>query len=257
MSPFRRTISASISWKPVSEGDFPWLDTEDRVEFPDPETADRDGLVGVGGNLSPGMLLSAYSQGIFPWFNEGEPVLWWSLDPRFVLYPRNIRISRSMKKFMKKGEYTLSLDRDFPGVIRNCKEIRRKGQGGTWITDDMEAAYVRLHRDGYAHSVEVWRDDELKGGLYGISLGAAFFGESMFALEPNCSKLALIYLARILRELDFDMIDCQQHTEHLGSLGAEDLPRKRFLRELDRSLNKQKTWKGNWGKYTHLIKAAQ
>ncbi|MDC7222552.1 MAG: leucyl/phenylalanyl-tRNA--protein transferase [Spirochaetales bacterium] len=241
----------------MDKSDFPWLGPEEWVAFPDPSTADSDGLIGVGGNLSPGMLLSAYSQGIFPWFNEGEPILWWSLDPRFVLYPRNIRISRSMKKLIKKKEYTVTLDRDFPAVIRQCKEIRRRGQGGTWITDEMENAYLRLHREGYAHSVEVWRDDQLTGGLYGVSLGAVFFGESMFSLEPNCSKLGLIYLARTLAELDFDMIDCQQHTAHLGTMGAEDVPRKTFLFELNRALAKQKTWKGNWGRYTHLIKAAR
>ncbi|MDC7221690.1 MAG: leucyl/phenylalanyl-tRNA--protein transferase [Spirochaetales bacterium] len=241
----------------MDRGDFPWLGAEDWVDFPDPSTADSDGLIGVGGNLSPGMLLSAYAQGIFPWFNEGEPILWWSLDPRFVLYPRNVRISRSMKKILKKREYTMTLDRDFPAVIGHCKSIRRKGQGGTWITDEMERAYLRLHEEGYAHSVEVWRDGELKGGLYGVSLGAAFFGESMFALEANCSKIALIYLSAVLHELGFDMIDCQQHTEHLGSMGAVDVPRKTFLKELSRSLSKQKTWKGNWSEYTHLIKAAR
>jgi leucyl/phenylalanyl-tRNA---protein transferase len=241
----------------VDKDDFPWLGVDDWVDFPDPSTADSDGLIGVGGNLSPGMLISAYAQGIFPWFCEGEPVLWWSLDPRFVLYPKEIRISSSMKKLIKKQNYTISLDRDFTAVIRQCRDIRRKGQDGTWITDDMEKAYTGLHRDGYAHSVEVWRDDELKGGLYGVSLGATFFGESMFSLEPNCSKLALIYLARILNELDFTMIDCQQHTEHLGTMGARDVPRKTFLKELNHSLKKQKTWKGNWGRYTHLVKAAQ
>ncbi|MBN2627579.1 MAG: leucyl/phenylalanyl-tRNA--protein transferase [Spirochaetales bacterium] len=240
----------------MSRGDFPWLGPDDWVDFPDPATADRDGLIGVGGNLSPGMLLSAYSQGIFPWFNEGEPILWWSLDPRFVLYPSRIRISRSMKKIIRKKAYEITFDRDFPAVIGNCKAIRRKGQGGTWITDEMEAAYTSLHREGYAHSVEVWREGELAGGLYGVSLGASFFGESMFSLEPNCSKLALIALAKILRELDFDMIDCQQHTAHLESMGAVDVPRKIFLRDLNRSLDKQNTWRGNWGRYTHLLKAA-
>lgn len=240
----------------MASNPFPWLGVEEWVDFPDPSEADEDGLIGVGGNLSPGMLLSAYSQGIFPWYSEGEPLLWWSLDPRFVLYPHELRVSRTMKKIMKRGTYRVTLDKDFPGVIHGCRRIRRKGQSGTWITEEMEQAYTLLHREGFAHSVEVWSGDDLTGGLYGISLGAAFFGESMFSREPNTSKIALIYLTGILKEVGMEMIDCQQHTRHLESLGARDVPRKLFLKQLREALNKQKTWKGNWGRYTHLIKAA-
>jgi leucyl/phenylalanyl-tRNA--protein transferase len=241
----------------LDSNDFPWLGVEEWIDFPQPSTSDSDGLVGVGGNLSPGMLLSAYSQGIFPWYSEGEPILWWSLDPRFVLYPSELKVSRSMKKIIRRGECKITLDKDFSSVIEQCREIKRKGQDGTWITNEMEEAYITLHKEGFAHSVEVWREDELVGGLYGVSLGAVFFGESMFSLEPNMSKLALIYLTGVLKEVGFDMIDCQQHTAHLGSMGARDVPRKQFLKQLNHSLNKQKTWKGNWGRYTHLIKVAQ
>jgi len=231
----------------VNDRDFPWLGEDAYYPFPHPETADSQGIVAVGGNLSPGMLLSAYSQGIFPWFNPGEPIIWWSLDPRFVLYPENLHVSKSMKKFMKRKDITITMDRAFSEVIRGCKQSPRRGQDGTWITDEMEEAYLELHRLGYAHSVEVWLEKELAGGLYGVSMGKAFFGESMFARVSNASKAALIQLNRFLQRRGFDFIDCQQHTAHLESLGAVDVPRSRFLKDLDKALI-PRTHKGSWSR---------
>lgn len=231
----------------MKDRDFPWLGEDAYYPFPHPETADSQGIVAVGGNLSPGMLLSAYSQGIFPWFNPGEPIIWWSLDPRFVLYPDNLHISRSMKKFMKQKNLRTTMDQAFAEVIRGCKESPRRGQDGTWITDEMEEAYLELHRLGYAHSVEVWLENKLAGGLYGVSMGKAFFGESMFARVSNASKAALIQLSQFLKRRGFDFIDCQQHTAHLESLGAEDVPRAQFLKELDKALL-QRTQKGSWNR---------
>lgn len=215
--------------------DFPWLAVDDYFQFPAPDSWDEE-IVAVGGNLSPGLLISAYAQGIFPWFNEGEDILWWSLDPRFVLYFENLKISKSMKKILKKSKYRVTLDHDFPSVMRSCAGAVRKGEEGTWISNDMLKAYTELHRLGFAHSVEVWEDDELVGGLYGLSLGAAFFGESMFASRPNCSKIALIALTSYLEDRNFDFIDCQQPTAHLASLGACEIDRSRFLDELKQSL---------------------
>ncbi len=228
----------------MSSEDFPWLEYDDFFRFPPPDTWDEE-LVGVGGNLSPGMLISAYAQGIFPWFNEGEEILWWSLDPRFVLYHDNLKVSKSMRKILKKGTFLLTVDRDFEAVMRGCSVVPREGQDGTWISEDMIAAYTGLHKLGFAHSVEVWEEDELAGGLYGLSLGSAFFGESMFARKSNASKAALIGLSSYLREKGFAFIDCQQHTPHLGSLGACDVSRDRFLRELKTSLQVP-TQRGSW-----------
>lgn len=229
------------------DGDFPWLGEDTFYPFPHPETADSQGIVAVGGNLSPGMLLSAYSQGIFPWFSPGEPIIWWSLDPRFVLYPDRLHVSKSMKKFMKKKDLSVTMDHSFAEVIRACKQSPRRGQDGTWITEDMEEAYLELHRLGYAHSVEVWLKGELAGGLYGVSLGKAFFGESMFARVSNASKAALIQLNHFLARRGFHFIDCQQHTAHLESLGAIDVPRKDFIIDLDKALL-PRTLKGNWSR---------
>lgn len=230
----------------MSIRDFPWLSDEERYPFPPASTADMQGIVAMGGNLSPGMLLSAYEQGLFPWYSQGEPIYWWSLDPRFVLYPEKLKISKSMKKLFKKQPWTFSLDQAFPQVIRSCKKVPREGQEGTWITEEMEQAYCELHRLGYAHSAEIWEDEQLVGGLYGVSLGRVFFGESMFAFSSNASKAAFIQLTTILQALEFPFIDCQQHTAHLESLGAEDLPRDRFIDQLKEALDFP-TLKGNWG----------
>jgi len=229
----------------VNKREFPWLKADQYYPFPHPSTADSQGLVAMGGNLSPGMLISAYAQGLFPWYNENEPLLWWSLDPRFLLYPDDLYISKSMKKFLKKKNLSVSMDRNFAGVIRNCQQIKRKGMEGTWITGDMEKAYLELHRLGFAHSVEIWLDEELAGGLYGVSLGRAFFGESMFSRVSNASKAALIHLTRFLKQKKFPFVDCQQHTAHLESMGAVDVPRDRFLEELDLALQ-NRSLIGNW-----------
>jgi leucyl/phenylalanyl-tRNA---protein transferase len=217
----------------------------DQTVFPPVEHAIKGGLLAVGGNLSPKRLLAAYREGIFPWYSEGEPPLWWSPDPRFVLFPEEIRISRSMKQFLKKGFLRITFDHAFREVIVACRKPR-PGQDGTWITKEMEEAYVTLHGLGYAHSVEVWQEETLAGGLYGVSLGHTFFGESMFSTRANASKAALITLVTRLREHHFDLIDCQVETPHLGSLGARLIPRREFSVLLKESL-RHETFRGNWG----------
>lgn len=209
--------------------DFPYLSEEERIEFPDPRKADPRGILCYGANLSPGVLLSAYSQGIFPWFSEGDPLLWWSPNPRFVLFPGEIRVSESMRKVLRKGEYGLTLDTDFRGVIEACASTPRPGQDGTWLTRDMIEAYVRLHELGFAHSVEARKDGALVGGLYGVSLGRLFCGESMFSRAANASKAALIALAWRLADEGFPVIDSQVRTDHVASMGGRDIPRPRYL----------------------------
>jgi leucyl/phenylalanyl-tRNA---protein transferase len=215
------------------------------ILFPPADHAVKSGLLAVGGDLSPERLLAAYRKGIFPWYAEGDPILWWSPDPRFVLLPDELRISRSMRQFLKKGVVRITFDQDFRGVIAACQQPR-PGQDGTWITDEMQDAYCSLHELGYAHSVEAWQDGALAGGLYGVSLGCTFFGESMFATLPNASKAALITLVGFLRERDFGLIDCQVETAHLGSLGARPIARREFLARLSASLRRG-TLRGNWG----------
>lgn len=229
----------------MRDEDFPRLEYDQYFPFPSPEKWEDD-VVAVGGNLSPGLLISAYAQGIFPWFNEGEEILWWSLDPRFILYPDALKVSRSMRRHIRKGGFALTLDRDFTGVMEGCGRVPRKGQDGTWISAEMIEAYSELHDLGFAHSVEVRQGHELVGGLYGLSLGNAFFGESMFARSSNASKTALVALSSYLADRGFAFIDCQQHTDHLGTLGAADVPRDRFLMELEEAL-KTPTARGNWG----------
>lgn len=225
-----------------------WLD-EESLDFPAPELATPEGIIAVGGDLSAERLLRAYSEGIFPWFNEGDPILWWSPDPRFVLFPSELVVSRSMRPYFNQKKFQVSFDRDFEGVMRNCQQSNRNGQSGdTWITEDMIRAYVQVHRLGYAHSVEVWQEDELVGGLYGISLGKIFFGESMFAKVSNASKFGFITLVQNLREKGFVLIDCQQQTQHLGSLGARPISRKSFLQYLEEN-KKQETLTGSWTQF--------
>ncbi|HEX8949011.1 MAG TPA: leucyl/phenylalanyl-tRNA--protein transferase [Dissulfurispiraceae bacterium] len=207
-----------------------------RLVFPHPELAESDGLLAVGGDLSEKRLLLAYSQGIFPWYTEGYPILWWSPDPRLVLIPDELKVSRSLRQTLRKNLFTVTADTAFEGVIRSCAETPRKGGEGTWITEDMVEAYTRLHRSGYAHSIESWHNGELAGGLYGIALGKAFFGESMFARESNASKVAFARLVRKLIEWDFRIIDCQVTTRHLVSLGAKELPRAEFMALLRQAL---------------------
>lgn len=194
------------------------------------------GIGASGGNLSPGMLLSAYEQGYFPWYSAGDPLLWWSPDPRFVLFPEKLHVSSSMKKVLRRGDFEIRFDSAFPAVIRSCSEIERPGQDGTWIVDDMIGAYCALHALGWVHSAEAYRDGALVGGCYGMRLGNAFFGESMFARAPNASKAAFITLALTLFSDGVRFIDCQVPTGHLGSLGAEEVPRRSFIRALGAAL---------------------
>lgn len=200
--------------------------------FPHPELAEPDGLLAVGGDLSTERLLNAYRQGIFPWYGEGDPILWWSPDPRLVLDPRHILISKSLARTLKKNLFRITIDSAFEDVINRCARAVRPGPSGTWIVPAMRSAYIRLHRAGLAHSVEAWQDNQLVGGLYGVSMGSAFFGESMFAAQRDASKVCLVYLAALLRAWDFDCIDCQVTTEHLLSLGAAEIPRTLFLERL-------------------------
>jgi leucyl/phenylalanyl-tRNA--protein transferase len=231
---------------------FPYFDEDHFVRFPPLEKATPEGIVAVGGNLSPGMLLSAYSQGIFPWFSEGDPILWWSPDPRCVFFPSDIHISQSMKKILKRNLFSVTLDTRFREVITLCQSVPRKNQEGTWITDAMRDAYIELHRLGFAHSVEVWQEDFLAGGMYGISLGRCFFGESMFTLTSNASKVALITLAKLFFAMGFDLFDCQVYSPHLETLGARQIPRAEFLHKLKMSLEFD-TFRGSWEKLPHFF----
>ena len=210
---------------------IPWLDND--TPFPALEDALREpnGLLAAGGDLSPARLLEAYSRGIFPWYSEGDPILWWSPDPRMVLFPGELKISRSLAKTLRNRSHEIRFDSAFDEVLEECA-APRSGQPGTWITPEMRAAYGRMHRLGHAHSVETWIDGKLSGGLYGMAMGAVFFGESMFSREPDASKLALVALVRHLEASDFRLIDCQMHTRHLASMGARDIPRRRFARLL-------------------------
>lgn len=213
--------------------------------FPDPELADKEGLVAVGGDLSERALITAYSKGIFPWYSEGSEILWWSPDPRMILFPYKFRISHSLSQKIKQHKFEVEVDKNFKSVIHHCAIARRKKQSGTWITPEMQQAYTKLHLKGYAHSVETYYHGKLVGGLYGVSLGMAFFGESMFYLMPDASKLALYYLTEQLKKWNFHFIDAQQSTSHLKSLGAEDVPRKKFLELLNNTLQ-YPTKKGKW-----------
>ncbi len=206
------------------------------LAFPPPELAEEDGLLAFGGDLSPQRLLLAYRKGIFPWFSEGTPISWWSPDPRLVLFPDQMRISRSLRKVIRQRRFEVSADQAFPDVIRRCARNPLPGRQSTWITSGMIKAYCRLHEMGYAHSLECWKEGELAGGLYGVSLGRLFFGESKFSLQPNASKVALARLSELMIEWGFDLIDCQLPSPHLLRLGARQIPRRRFLQLLKRGL---------------------
>jgi leucyl/phenylalanyl-tRNA---protein transferase len=216
-----------------------------RLAFPPPGLADESGLLAVGGDLRPERLLLAYSLGIFPWYSEGLPILWYSPDPRLVLESGDLVVSRSLQKTLRRGRFRVTLDTAFDRVIRACAEVPRPGQHGTWITRDMVRAYRRLHELGFAHSAEAWQDGELVGGLYGVSLGAGFFGESMFAHASDASKVAFVTLVGQLRRWGIDLVDCQVHTEHLARFGAVEWPREQFLRRLAQALEKP-TRSGRW-----------
>lgn len=211
---------------------IPWLDGANT--FPPLELAlsDPNGLLCAGGDLSPQRIVQAYKQGIFPWFSDGEPILWWSPDPRMVLVPTEFKISRSLRRTLRANEYRIRLDSDFPAVINACAKTRRQGQAGTWITTEMQAAYCILYERGFAHSVEVRANDKLVGGLYGLAIGKMFYGESMFSHVTDASKIAIAHLTRYLREQDFGLIDCQMNTPHLASLGAREISRHDFIARL-------------------------
>lgn len=198
----------------------------DEIVFPDPSLADEDGLLAIGGDLSIERLLLAYENGIFPWYSEEDPILWFSPHERCVIYPDRIKISKSMKKIMMSGVFSITVNQNFRQVIKHCATTPRKDQAGTWITTAMQEAYVNLHHNGFAHSIEVWQEERLVGGLYGIKINRVFCGESMFSLMPNASKMALIY---VCENLDFDLIDCQLPNEHLLSMGAEMIDRETYM----------------------------
>ncbi len=223
----------------------PSLSSEEAYSFPPPETASREGIVCAGGNLSPGVLLSAYRQGIFPWFSEGDPILWWSPDPRFAVLPATFHVPSSARRLLNEGRFRITVDREFSSVIRLCADVERKGQPGTWITGSMIEAYERLHEEGYAHSVEAWSGEDLSGGLYGVSLGAAFFGESMFSLKSGASRSAFLTFAAWLFDSGFTLIDSQVHTDYVGGMGGVDLPRKQYLGLLSASQTFP-TRRGSW-----------
>jgi leucyl/phenylalanyl-tRNA--protein transferase len=218
--------------------------SEDFV-FPSPHLASKEGLLAVGGDLSRTRLLLAYSLGIFPWYSEGEPILWWSPDPRLVLYPEELKISRSLNRIINKATFKVTVDCAFDQVISECARVRLENEEGTWIVDEMVKAYCNLHESGFAHSVEAWEDDQLAGGLYGVSLGSCFFGESMFTRVSNASKVAFVALIEHLRSLNFALIDCQITTGHLTRFGAREITRTRYLDELADAL-KAVTLRGKW-----------
>ncbi len=224
---------------------IPWLAAHS--PFPPVDTAldAPNGLLAAGGDLRPQRLLDAYAHGIFPWFNPGEPILWWSPDPRMVLFPDELRITRSLRKVLRNRAYEVRLDTAFTEVMQGCAQ-RRAGQGGTWITPQMIEAYTRLHQLGFAHSAETWIDGELAGGLYGVAIGHMFYGESMFTRVTDASKIAFVHLVWQLRRWGFGLIDCQMKTAHLASLGAREIPRAEFIRRLQELIKSERppgTWR--------------
>lgn len=223
------------------------LDNTD-LSFPDPEEAEPEGILAVGGDLSPARLINAYRNGIFPWFNDGDPILWWSPNPRMVLFPNEFRYSKSLQRVVRSGKYQVRIDTNFKETIRHCSttDRSRQGQKGTWITKSMTKAYVRLHELGLAHSFETYCDSVLVGGLYGVSLGPFFFGESMFHIMPDASKVAFVRLVEFCTDHHFRLIDAQQETPHLASLGARAIPRSEYLTALN-VIRPDNTLQGNWG----------
>lgn len=220
-----------------------WLTND--LAFPSVEEAEDWGGIALGGDLSANRLLLAYRSGIFPWYDVGQPIIWHAPDPRFVLFPDELKVSKSMRPIFNQNKFTYSLDTDFQAVIRQCQQQKRRGQHGTWITEEMLEAFCYMHKLGHAHSVEVWQDRELVGGLYGVSLGSIFFGESMFAKVSNASKAGFITLVHELKKRDFSLIDSQVHTSHLESLGAREIPRKTYMKLLNHAL-KVPSHRGSW-----------
>jgi len=211
-----------------------WIEPGSPARFPPAELAlaEPDGLLALGGDLAPSRLLSAYRSGIFPWYSAGQPILWWSPNPRTVLFPERLHVSRSLRRTLRRGSYRVTTDQAFSEVVAGCAEPR-PGHEGTWITPEMAAAYARLHDLGVAHSLETWQGEDLVGGIYGVALGRIFFGESMFSRRSDASKVALVTLVRQIQRWGFPVMDCQVHNPHLETLGAEGLPRTRFLALLD------------------------
>jgi len=230
---------------------MPIFRLSEKISFPPPHFAEPEGLLAVGGDLSEKRLLLAYRMGIFPWFSQGDPILWWSPDPRMILYPDELKISKRLRRIIKQEIFTVTSDTVFESVIRSCAQSRSKDRQDTWIVDDMIKAYCRLHESGYAHSIEVWQKEVLAGGLYGVSLGGCFFGESMFTRVSNASKVALAALCEFLQRMSFDFIDCQVFTAHLLRMGAREIDRSLFLKELERTL-KRPTLRGKWRLYEPL-----
>lgn len=216
------------------------------IIFPDPKLADTNGVLALGGDLSPDRLLFAYEIGVFPWFNEDEPIIWWAPNPRFVMFLEDLKVSKSMRPILRSNKFQVTYDKNFAEVMDACRYIKREGQqGASWITQQMLDAYTKIHEMGYAHSVEVWQEGELVGGLYGVSLGKCFFGESMFWKVSNASKIGFIHLVHALKEKGYWLIDCQNPTKHLSSLGASNIPRSFFTQILEK--NKEKETKiGKW-----------
>lgn len=222
--------------------------------FPPVELSEPDGILAAGGDLSVERLLLAYRSGIFPWYSSGEPILWWSPDPRFVLFPEDLHISKSLKKVLNSNQFEITFDKAFPQVISHCRAKNRPNQEGTWITKEMIRAYVDLHRAGYAHSVEAWKDGILAGGLYGVSIGRVFFGESMFYLVENASKIAFVKLVEKLRSLGFLVIDSQVYTKYLETFGAKHIPREKYLEILQKGFEMESIV-GNWGELMNHIQS--
>ena len=204
----------------------------DDYKFPSPQSATNEGVVAVGGDLNPLRILEAYKNGIFPWFNDDDNLMWWSPDPRMILYPEKIKISKSFKSFLKKKEYRVSFNENFEDVIESCSNIKRVNQKGTWITNGLKQSFIKLHQMGYAHSVEVWQNGVIIGGLYGLDLGNIFCGESMFSIKSNASKVGLYFLCQELKQNNYRFIDCQVPSQHLRSLGAVEISRDNFLKKL-------------------------
>lgn len=210
---------------------------QNKLIFPHPSLAEPDGLLAIGGDLSIKRLLLAYSHGIFPWFSKGNPILWWSPDPRLLLFPGEFKASGSLKRTLRQGIFQVTIDRAFDQVVEACAVVRRKDQEGTWITADMIQAYRRMHRKGYAHSVEAWHDEKLAGGLYGVSIGRVFFGESMFHYKSDASKVAFYHLIKKLEAADFRFVDAQVYTSHLHKMGAREIPREKYLELLEEAIH--------------------
>lgn len=224
-----------------------WLSQYDTT-FPHPELANEDGILAIGGDLSAERLAAAYRLGVFPWFNPQDPILWWSPDPRFVLEPKNLHIPKSMRPYFNQRRFELSFNKAFVDVMSACQQVYRQGQGGgTWISDDMIKAYTELHQAGLAHSLEVWKEGTLVGGLYGVSMGKIFFGESMFTFVDNAAKFALIALVRMLHQEGFNLIDCQQQTSHLARFGAHFIRRETFQEAIQQN-NHRPNLDGDWNR---------